>query len=138
MAMINPETVSESFIAWLESKNIAVFGTNLYLNQVPDEALDRCFWVLTSGGTPIQKLQSGEKVKQYFCSVYMRSMSGKEIERELFKLEQLVNKSGCLQLQGFETIEVEANQFPSDADFDNEERRIGMLQANIKIYKKEQ
>lgn len=138
MAMINPETVSESFIAWLESKSIAIFGTNLYLNQVPDEAPDRCFWVLTSGGTPIQKLQSGEKVKQYFCSVYMRSMSGKEIERELFKLEQLVNKSGCLQLQGFETIEVEANQFPSDADFDNEERRIGMLQANIKIYKKEQ
>jgi len=138
MAMINPETVSESFVAWLETQNIGVFNTDLYLNQVPDEAPDRCFWVLTSGGAPLQKNRTGEKIQQYFCSVYFRSNKGKEVEKELFKLEQLLNQSGCLQLDGFETIEVEANQYPSDTDFDSEDRRVGMLQANIKIYKKEQ
>lgn len=138
MAMINPETVSESFVAWLESQNIATFNTDLYLNQVPDEAPDRCFWVLTSGGAPIQKLRTGEQVQEYYCSVYMRSTKGKEIEKELFKLAQLLNQPSCLQLEGFETIEVEASQFPTQTDFDSEDRRVGMLQANINIYKKEQ
>lgn len=138
MAMINPETVSESFIAWLESQGIAEFNSDLYLSQVPNEAPDRCYWIITNGGSPIQKLRTGEKIKQYFVSIYMRSTKAEDIEKTMFSLEQLLNKPQCLQLQGFETIEVEAHQFASDVDFDNEERRIGMLQANIKIYKKEQ
>lgn len=138
MAMINPETVSESFIAWLESQNVATFKVDLYLSQVPDDAPDDCYWVITSGGSPIQKLRTGEKVKQYFVSVYYRSTKAKHIEKNMFKLEELLNKPNCLQLEGFETIEVEADQFPSDIDFDSEDRRVGLLQANIKIYKKEQ
>lgn len=136
--MINPETVSESFIAWLESQNIATFKVDLFLSQVPDTAPDICYWVITSGGSPIQKLRTGEKVKQYFVSVYYRSTKARDIEKNMFKLEELLNKPNCLQLDGFETIEVEADQFPSDIDFDSEDRRVGLLQANIKIYKKEQ
>lgn len=136
--MNNPETISESFIHWLESQGVATFNSDLYLSQVPDSAPDECYWVITSGGAPIQKLRTGEKVKQYFISLYYRSTKAEDVEKNMFKLEELLNQKGCLQLNGFETIEVEANQFPSDSDLDNEERRIGMLQANIKIYKKGQ
>lgn len=135
--MNNPETVSESFIQWLEDENIGTFNTDLYLSQVPDTAPDACYWVLTSGGGAIQKLQTGEKVKQYFMSVYYRSNKAKDVERNLFKLEELLNCNDCINLEGFEVVEVEATQFPSDTDIDNEERRVGLLQANIKIYKKE-
>lgn len=131
------DTVSESFIQYLEGQGIATFGTDLYLGQVPDDAADTCYWVITSGGTPIQKLRSGEKVKQYFISIYYRSTKTKDVEKKLFELEELLNCTNCVELEGFEVLEVEANQFPTDVDFDNEERRVGFIQANIKTYKKE-
>lgn len=131
------DTVSEAFIEYLETNSIATFGTDLYLGQVPDDAPDNCWWILTSGGSPIQTLRSGEKVKQYFISVYHRSTQTKDVEKKLFALEELLNTPNCLELTGFEVIEVEATQFPSDVDLDNEERRVGFLQANIKTYKRE-
>jgi hypothetical protein len=135
--MNNPETVSEAFIKFLEDQAIATFGTNLFLSQVPLTAPDTCYWVLTNGGAIIQRLSTGEKVKQYFVSVYHRSPKAKNLERDLFSLEELLNCVNCVQLEGFEVLEIEATQFPSDDDLDNEDRRVGLLQANIKIYKKE-
>lgn len=133
--MNNPETVSESFIKFLEDQSIATFGVDLFLSQVPDDAPDTCYWILTSGGATIQKLKTGEKVKQYFTSINYRSDKAKNIERDLFNLEELLNCAECVQLEGFEVIEIEATQFPSDEDLDNEDRRVGLLQANIKIKK---
>jgi hypothetical protein len=135
--MINPETVSEAFIKWLEDENIGTFDTDIYLNQVPLKAPDTCYWIITSGGDVIQKLRTGEKVKQYFILVNYRSPKGKLVEKNLFKLEELLNCAECITLEGFEVLEVEATQFPSDSDLDDETRRVGLLQANIKIYKKE-
>lgn len=135
--MNNPETVSESFIKWLEDNNVAAFGSDLYLSQVPLDAPNRCYWVLTNGGSPISSNRTGEKVKQYFVSVYHRSTKAKEVERNLFALENLINSPGCLQLEGFEVIEIEASTYPTDVDLDNEQLRVGMLQVNIQIYKKD-
>lgn len=135
--MIDVQTVSEAFIKFLEDEGIATFETDIFLNQVPDTAPDTCYWIITSGGSPIQRLQSGEKVKQYFVSVNYRSNKNKNVERKLFELEVLLNSPDCLELEGFEVIRVEATQFPSDQDLDNEERRVGFIQANIQIYKKE-
>lgn len=137
--MIDPETVSESFIAWLESQGIATFKEDLFLSQVPDSAPDNCYWITTSGGGTILRLSTGEKVKQYFVSVYFRSNKGQTIEKNMFKLEELIDTPGCLNLEPFVLYdEVDVNQYPTDNDFDSEDRRVGMLQANIKIYKKEQ
>lgn len=128
-------TISEAFIGFLESENIAVFEQDLYLNQVPDSAPDATYWIITSGGSPIQNLRSGEIVKQYFISVYYRSTKNKDVERNLFDLEELLNCAKCVQLEGFEVIAISAIQFPSDEDIDNEDRRVGLLQANIQVYK---
>ena len=129
------ETVSESFIAFLENEGIGTFNTNLFLNQVPDDAPDNCWYIITAGGSPIQKLATGEKVKQYVISVYCRSTTGINVERDLFDLEETLNCANCIILEGFEIIEIEATQFPSDEDLDNEERRIGFLQVNVRLYK---
>lgn len=133
----NPETVSESFINYLEAQGYGTWGTSLFLGKVPQDAPDTCYWVITSGGDPIQKLRSGETVKQYFVAVNFRSTKSKDVERNLFKLEELLNCESCVDLQGFEVLEIEASGFPVDTDLDNEERDTGFVQANIKTYKKE-
>ena len=134
---MNVDTISESFCEFLENEGVAVRNTDLFLNQVPEDAPDATYWVTSSGGNPIMKLRTGEKVKQYFVDIYYRSTSGKDVEKNLFALEELLNCTACVSLTGFEVIEIEAQTFSQDADMDNEERRIGFLQANIKIYKKE-
>lgn len=135
--MIDPKTVSEAFVKFLEERSIGTYSTDLFISQVPIDAPDTCYWIVTSGGATIQKLKTGEKVKQYFITINYRSDKAKNIERDLFDLEELLNCQECVELEGFEVVEVEANQFPSDADIDNTDRRVGLLQANIKIYKKE-
>jgi len=131
------QTVSEAFIAFMETQGLGTFGENLYLSQVPADAPDSCWWTTAYGGIPIQKNGSGEIVKQYFINVHFRSKSAKEVERSLYGLEEILNCTNCVQLEGYEVIEIGASQFPQDQDLDNVERRVGFLQANIKIYKKE-
>lgn len=131
------ETVSDAFVEFLQNQGIATLDVDIYISQVPDDAPDTTYWITTSGGNTVLKLVTGEKVKQYFISVFYRSTSAREIERKLFNLEELLNCAECVTLTGFEVYEIGATQFPSDQDLDSEDRRVGFLQANIKIYKKE-
>ncbi len=135
--MNNPETVTEAFIQWLEQEGIGAFGTDIYSPQIPEDAPDAAYWLQTAGGGVVLTLATGEKVKQYFVTINYRSRKGKEVERKLFDLENLINKPQCLKLTGFEVYEVSATQFPVDNDLDDEDRRIGFVQANIQIYKKD-
>lgn len=131
------DTISEAFTEFLEQEGYGVRGETLYLNKVPLDAPDTAYWVKTAGGSVIQKLPTGEKVKQYFVSVYLRSTSAAYVEKNLFSLEELLNCQRCVSLTGFEVQEIECQSFGQDDDIDSPERQVGFLQANIKIYKKE-
>lgn len=131
------DTLSEALIEFLVNNGTGTFGLDLFLGQVPDTAPDTCYWLITSGGTPIQKMPTGEKVKQYFASIHYRSTASEQVEKKLFELEGLFNCLHCINLTGFEVVSSEANQFPTDEDLDNEERKTGFIQVNIKTYKKE-
>lgn len=131
------ETVSEAFAQLLQTKGIATFGQDLFIAQVPDSAPDKTYWLVTSGGSPLERLATGEQVKQYFISVYYRSTKAADVEKNLFRLEELLNCLRCVELQNFELHDITASAFPSDEDLDGENRRVGMLQTQIKIYKKE-
>lgn len=133
------ETITEAFIKFLESKGVATFGQDLFLKRVPSslKTEDDIFWIKTSGGDIIRKLSTGEKVKQYVLYLYFRSTKSEVVEKRLFALEELLNCTRCVELQGFETIDISASQFQSDEDTDLEDREVGMLQINIQTYKKE-
>lgn len=133
---MTPITVSESLANYLASMGFGVPGESQYIGQVPQSAPDKCFWLITGGGSPIQTLRTGEKVKQYFVSIYYRSTSSRDIEDRLHDLEELLNDVNCVQLEEYEVLDISASQFPQDADLDSIERRVGFLQANIQIYKK--
>lgn len=134
---MNVETISEAFVEYLENEGVGTFGQNIFISQVPDSAPDQTFWTVTSGGTPIAKMRTGEQMKQYFILLYYRSPSAKDVERTLFRLEEKLNCASCVELTGFEVYDIECSQFPVDNDIDDESRKVGFLQANIKIYKKE-
>lgn len=133
--MIDTYTVGEAFIKFLEDKIPARFGENLYLSELPLDAPDEAWLVVVSGGNPELVTVDGGMVKTYTFNIYRRSLAGKEIERQLFSLEQTLNCTTCINLEGFETIYSRATQFAQDIDLENTNRRIGLLQAQVRLFK---
>lgn len=133
--MIDTQTVGEAFIKFLEENDIGTFNQDLYLGMLPLDAPDEAWLVVVTGGSPELVTADGGMMKLYTFSIYRRSLAGKEIERSLFSLEEKLNCSTCVNLEGFETIYSRATQFAQDMDLENENRRIGLLQAQIRLYK---
>ena len=133
--MIDTQTVGEAFIKFLEQENIGTFNQDVYLGMLPLDAPDEAWLVVVTGGSPEMVTADGGMLKLYTFSIYRRSLAGIEIERSLFSLEETLNCSTCVNLEGFETIYSRATQFAQDMDLENENRRIGMLQAQIRLYK---
>jgi hypothetical protein len=133
--MIDTQTVGEAFIKFLEDKNIATFNEDLFLGQLPQDAPDEAWLVVVMGGSPELVTADGGMIKVYTFNVYRRSLVGKEVERQLFSLEEDLNCTPCVNLEGFETIYSRATNFAQDIDLENTNRRIGLLQAQIRLFK---
>lgn len=133
--MVDTQTVGEAFVAFLESKNIGTFGTDLFLGEMPLDAPDNAWLVVVNGGNPEKVTLDGSMIKLYTFNIFHRSLAGKEIERELFSLEEDLNCASCVNLEGFETIYSRATNFAQDTDLENEDRRIGLLQAQVRLFK---
>lgn len=128
-------TVGEAFVKFLQDKNVGTFGVDLFLNELPLEAPDDAWLVVVGGGNPDLVTADGGMIKVYTFNIYHRSLAGKEIERELFSLEEDLNCTSCINLEGFETIYSRAINFAQDMDLENENRRIGLLQAQVRLFK---
>jgi hypothetical protein len=133
--MMDIKTVGEAFVKFLQDKNVGVFGTDLFLGEMPLDAPDDAWLVTVGGGTPELVTVDGSMIKLYTFNIYHRSLAGKEIERELFSLEEDLNCSTCVTLDGFDTIYSRATNFAQDTDLENENRRIGLLQAQVRLFK---
>ena len=131
--MMTPTTVSESFIKWMEDNGFGTFGTDIFLNQIPDDAIDNAFWVVTAGGEVASKNVSAESIQQFSTQVYYRNVSGKEVEHHLFALNQKVNTRGAFAIDGFDLYAIEATM-PEDNDKDAENRPQASLVVAIEIY----
>lgn len=136
--MMDIQTVGEAFIKFLEDKGVGTFGTDLFLGELPQVAPDESWLLVVSGGNPDTVTLDGGMIKLYTFNIYRRSLAGKKIERDLFSLETDLNCATCVQLQGFETIYSRAIQFAQDVDLDNANRRIGLLQAQVRLFKQNQ
>lgn len=128
-------TVGEAFVKYLQDKGVGTFGVDLFLGGIPLEAPDDAWLVTVQGGNPETVTLDWSMIKQYTFNIYHRSLAGKDIERELFDLEENLNCATCVQLEGFETIYSRALQFAQDIDLENENRRIGLLQAQVRLFK---
>lgn len=129
------QTVGEAFVDFLQDKGVGTFGTDLFLGELPLSAPDNSWLVIVGGGNPETVTIDGSMIKLYTFNIYHRSLAGKEIERELFSLEEELNCANCVNLDGFETIYSRATNFAQDIDLENENRRIGLLQAQVRLFK---
>jgi len=136
--MMDIQTVGEAFVKFLEDKNIGTFGEDLFLGELPEEAPDNAWLVVVGGGNPEVVTLDGSMIKLYTLNIYHRALAGKEVERQLFSLEEDLNCPSCVNLEGFETIYSRATNFAQDTDLENENRRIGLLQAQIRLFKNTQ
>lgn len=129
-------TVFESFIQFLENKGCGVFGQNIYAYRVPNslKTPTELYWLIPSGGTPVNRLATGQSVKLYQILIYFRSNSAKRVDEVLNELEKLLNCSECVELEGFELMGIQATQFPTDQDLDSENRMVGMIQCQLQVY----
>lgn len=130
-------TIAKSFVKFLENKGYGIFGQNIFLYRVPNslKTETELLWVIPSGGMPIRANQTGEMIKEYSFTIYFRSMSAEKVDKALNDLEQTLNCSSCVQLEGFELVSIRATQFPADQDLDSENRMVGMINCSISVYK---
>lgn len=130
-------TISESFIKLLENKGCGIFGQNIFLYRVPNslKTPTELFYVIPSGGSIISNSPTGDKIKMYQFLIYYRSNSAQKVDKVLSTLEEELNCAGCVQLEGFELINLETSMFPADQDADSENRMVGMIQVQVQVYK---
>lgn len=126
--------IARSFVQFMEGELSATFGTDIFIGGAPIDAQDRIWWVIAAGGTPIGKNNTGEKVKNYLLSVFYRNTDAEDVYETIQGFEDLINAGQCKELNGYDTIELEATTFATDQDIDNEDRTIGLIQVTITIY----
>lgn len=128
----------ESFAGYLENTlGLATLGTDLFIGEAPssNRVPDSIWWIIDNGGSPIKKNSTGESLKNYQIQIFYRNRDYKLVKDAMFLLEEELNCDGCTQLSGFDTIDIIAITFPIDNDLDQEDRKIGMIQANVTTYK---
>lgn len=130
-------TISDAFVEYMESKGVGVFGQNIYKNEAPssNKAPDGIWWLVNNGGRPLARNLSGERVEEFSLLLYRRDRNYELVEKELFNFGELLSCESCVQLQGFKITEITVVSFPTDQDLDSEDRKVGLLQINIRTYK---
>lgn len=130
--------VAESFATYLQDVlSIATLGQDLYIGFAPSskKTTDDLWWIVATGGNKDVELQSGESMKTYFIEIFFRSRDYRTVYDNLHSLEEQLNCDGCTQLTGFDTVDINASVLSIDTDLDNEDRKVGLLQANLITHK---
>lgn len=133
---MTPNTVSKAFRQWISAHG---FGNadeeegNIYINQIPDDAPDNAWWLVTAGGDVSELLVTKESIQEFVIQVFYRDKSGEVVEHDLFALNQSVNKREWKELNGFDLYSIQASM-PEDNDKDVENRPQGTLSVAIQIY----
>lgn len=130
--------IASSFAEYMESTDVATIGQDLYIARAPssntenvdgDPIPQNIWWLVANGGFKRGKLDV------YSLNIYYRDRNALCVYDKLQQLSDAITCAGCLELTGFEVVEVETTGFHSDQDIDNEERTVGLLQVEITTYK---
>lgn len=128
--------ISQSFAEFLETVTGATLGQDLFIGQAPssNKVQSAIWWIVASGGGRDVNNVTGEAIKSYTIDILYRSRNYQSVYDEMQSLETALNCDSCVQLEGFETLDVKAQILYIDDDLDAEDRKVGVLQANITVY----
>lgn len=127
-------TIARAFAEYLTDEAVATYDTDLSIGSAPTTP-DAYWWIIARGGSPQVRAKTGEMAKQYLLDVFYRDRDGETVDETLQALEENLNQAGCIELDGFNVIEVAAQGFASDQDLDDQDRRVGVIQVSILTYK---
>lgn len=130
-------TLSQSFVKFLETKGYGIFGQNIFLFRVPNslKTQTELLWLIPTGGNPVSRNKTGEMIKSYQVLISLRSNSARKVDEVLNDLEEHLNCSSCVDLEGFELVDIRATQLPTDQDIDSENRMVGSIRCQLEVYK---
>lgn len=128
--------ISKSFADFLETLLGATLGQDLFIGNAPssNKVQDSIWWMVATGGSRITDAVTGESVKEYSIEVYRRARDYKTVYNDLQSLEVTLNCTECVELEGFDTIDIRASVLSIDNDLDDEDRKVGLLQSTIDVY----
>lgn len=126
--------IAKSFVEYMEDLSMGTFGTDIFIGNVPLETPDKAWWVNSAGGSTITKNSTGERLKNYILNIFYRNTDAEDVYEQMQEFEEEINAKQCIQLNGYDTVEMEASIFPTDQDIDNEDRVVGLLQVKISTY----
>jgi len=126
--------IAKSFVEYMEDLGMGTFATDIFIGNIAIDAVDKAWWVVSSGGATLSKNNTGERIKNYTLSVFYRNTDAEDVYEQMQEFEEEINSKGCIQLDGYDTIEMEALVFPTDQDLDNEDRVVGLLQVKVSVY----
>ena len=130
--------IEQDFAAWIETLVSATLGQDLWIGEVPSslQTQDNVWWIVSDGGVPVNKNQTGERTKSYQYLIYRRGTNYKTVSQDLYSLEDTIHSQRCITLSDeYECIDIEATTLTVDEDLDLEDRKVGMLRATLTIYK---
>lgn len=92
--------IEQDFAAWIETLVSATLGQDLWIGEVPSslQTQDNLWWIVSDGGTPIYKNQTGERTKSYQYLIYRRGTNYKEVLQDLYSLEDDIHSQRCITL----------------------------------------
>lgn len=126
--------ITRAFIEYMEGLGLGTFGTDIFIGGAPLGATDPIWWAISAGGNSDPKNNTGERIKNYTVDVFYRDNDAQEVYDKMQLLEEEVNSKECTELEGYETVDMEAVLFPADQDIDNEDRTVGLLQVTLTVY----
>ena len=126
--------IAKAFVEYMVDLSMGTFGTDIFIGNIAIDAPNKAWWVLSNGGASLTKNSTGERIKNYTLSVYYRNTDAEDVYESMQEFEEEINSKGCVQLDTYDTIEMEASIFPTDQDLDNEDRVVGLINVRISVY----
>lgn len=129
--------IAQAFADYLEEIGFGILGVDLFISRVPSgtNAPGDAKWIVGRGGFQVYRTVTGEEGRQASLSLYMRSYDAQLVYDSLEALDARISCSGCLELEGYNVIEVETSGPFADQDLDDEERTVGLLEITVTLYR---
>lgn len=124
--------IVHTFAQWMDLQGYGTLGTDLFIGVAPLNAPDELIWLVMGGGSNFIKSSTGMKLKSYTVSVYKRG-TAQSVYDVVEQFETFINSRRCIDLPGYEVVEVECFSYPVDQDLDDEDRSVAVMEVMIRV-----
>ena len=126
-------TIGKEFSEFLCSLLNLEFGKDFFYMRVPDEA-GPVYWMTLIGSYVDRDLKTKQKIKEYQFVLNYTDIKAQNVDEEIFRIETILNRLTCVELDNFELYELSTSNLGSYEDVDVEGRFKGTIQISVKIH----